>query len=70
MTPDVKQVFEEMEPSERAVLLKARALIFDCAAEIPVEECLKWGQPSYLAPKGSTLRLGVNKAGLSKFDCV
>ena len=31
--------------------------------DVPVEECLKWGQPSYLTPKGSTLRLGVSKAG-------
>lgn len=43
--------------------MAARDLIFDCAGDIPVEECLKWGQPSYVAPKGSTLRLGVNKAG-------
>lgn len=37
-----------------------RALIIDTAAEAGVEtltETLKWGEPSYVAPRGSTLRL-------------
>ncbi len=63
MKPEIKYAFEKFEPSERATLLAARDLIFDCAGDIPVEECLKWGQPSYVAPKGSALRLAVNKAG-------
>lgn len=63
MRPDIKRVFDDVEAPERATLLAARDLIFDCAGDIPVEECLKWGQPSYVAPKGSTLRLGLNKAG-------
>lgn len=63
MKRDVKAAFDAVAPEARAVLLVARELIFDCAGDIAVEECLKWGQPSYLAPKGSTLRLGVNKAG-------
>lgn len=63
MKPDVKRVFDDVDPKKRETLLAARELIFDCAGDIPIKECLKWGQPSYLAPKGSTLRLGLNTAG-------
>ncbi|WGI22367.1 DUF1801 domain-containing protein [Amylibacter sp. IMCC11727] len=63
MKPEIKRAFDAVEAPERETLLAARDLIFDCAGDIAVEECLKWGQPSYVAPKGSTLRLGVTKAG-------
>ena len=63
MRADIKKVFDEIDGPARDTLLAARDLIFDCAGDIAVEECLKWGQPSYIAGKGSTLRLGVNKAG-------
>lgn len=63
--PAVKAAFEAFPAPARAGLLKLRALIFDVArAEgIPLTETLKWGQPAYLAPKGTTLRLGVPKGG-------
>ena len=65
MKPEIKAAFDAIEPDKRAVLLAMREVVFDVASDldVPVEECLKWGQPSYLAPKGSTLRLGVSKAG-------
>jgi hypothetical protein len=63
MKLNIQKAFDALEASERETLLAARDLIFHCAGDIEVEECLKWGQPSYIAPKGSTLRLGVNKAG-------
>ena len=63
MRSDIQRVFDDIEGPQRDTLLAARDLIFDCAGDIAVVECLKWGQPSYVAPKGSTLRLGVNKAG-------
>lgn len=47
-----------------APLLDARDLIFAEAARLaisPIEETLKWGQPSYLPPRkcGTTLRFGL-----------
>ncbi|HCE69789.1 MAG TPA: DUF1801 domain-containing protein, partial [Ruegeria sp.] len=42
-------------------------LILRSAAELPqaqpLQETLKWGQPAYLAPRGSTLRLGCPRQG-------
>jgi len=43
--------------------LRARIMAVALAEGIPLEETLRWGQPAYLVPKGSTLRLGVPKAG-------
>lgn len=68
--PEVQAVFEGFEPSLRPGLLRLREAIFQEAASMPevgpIEECLKWGQPSYLTPEtksGSTIRLGVSKDG-------
>ena len=30
---------------------------------VEIEESLKWGQPSYLAPKGTPIRIGLPKSG-------
>lgn len=42
-------------------LLALRQLIIDCADELEnvksIEETLKWGEPSYIAKKGSTIRI-------------
>jgi hypothetical protein len=39
-----------------------RKLVFETAERLNVidhiEESLKWGEPSYIAPKGSTIRMG------------
>ncbi len=43
--------------------LRARILAVAAAEQIAVEEALRWGQPAYLAPKGSTIRLGAPKTG-------
>lgn len=52
-------------PDQRAGLDHLRARILACAAVqgITVEESLKWGQPSFKAPQGSPLRIGLPKAG-------
>ena len=70
MTPAVRAAFDALEPDAREALLQLRALIFDVADETPevgpIEEVLRWGQPSYITPKkkaASTLRLGVPKNG-------
>lgn len=70
MTPEVAAAFEAFPDAAKPGLMRLRALIFDCAADLPqvgeVKEDLRWGQPAYLpaTPRiGSTLRLGVPKSG-------
>lgn len=65
---EVLAAFEQIPPNARSVLLDIRALILEITkdhAQIgPVQEVLKWGQPSYLPQKpriGSTLRLWTEK---------
>lgn len=61
----VANAFAAFPSDASAGLLRLRDLIFDVADDLPnapaITETLKWGQPAYLAPKGSTLRLGVPK---------
>ncbi|WP_299190721.1 DUF1801 domain-containing protein [uncultured Litoreibacter sp.] len=57
-------VFDDMPEAEAATLLEARDLIYAEAARLgvgPLEETLKWGQPSVVPPKksGTTIRLGL-----------
>ncbi|SDX46251.1 protein of unknown function (DU1801) [Ruegeria halocynthiae] len=69
MTPfedkKVAAAYEALPEETRAGALTLRELIFETAASIPsaqpLEEALRWGQPAYLAPKGSTIRLGAHK---------
>ena len=70
MPAAVRAVFDTFAPPARAGLLRLRALILAQAAALPmvgpIEETLRWGQPAYLTTQtksGSTLRLGVPKAG-------
>lgn len=63
----VEQVFDGYPQPTRDSLLALRELIFAVADETegvgPIEETLKWGQPSYLTPKtksGTTIRLGTD----------
>jgi len=62
MSPDVAQVFASYPEDVRPSLLELRQLILDVAQDMPavgsVEETLKWGEPSYLAKHGSTIRIG------------
>ncbi len=67
---DVETTFMAFPDPARTGLLQLRHLIFDVAADLPqigrLEECLKWGQPSYLTPEkksATTLRLGLAKSG-------
>ena len=65
--PRIKSAFDKYPEPTREKLLELRKLILEVAAETEavdaIEETLKWGEPSYLAKKGSTIRLGVPKAG-------
>jgi hypothetical protein len=58
---DVAAVFDSYPRPIRQRALQLRKLIFDAARDCDVnvpEETLKWGEPSYLDKKGSTVRIG------------
>lgn len=58
--PAVKTVFDNYPSHVRSEMNALRELILESAEEIglsELEETLKWGEPSYVAKKGSTLRM-------------
>lgn len=58
--PAVKAVFSKYPASVQSKMLNLRRLVLEVAEEIglsSLEETLKWGEPSYLAKKGSTIRM-------------
>ncbi len=67
---DVAAVYEGFPEAVREALLSLRQLVFEVAEATPgvgaLEECLKWGQPTYVTPEtkaGSPLRLACSKEG-------
>lgn len=69
MPTDVAAVVAAMPDATREHLLRLRALVFDVADEVgaaPVQEVLRWNQPSYLSarPRASTaVRLAPTRDG-------
>jgi len=63
--PEVKNKFDKYSEPVKSRLLYLRELIVDAANQIEelteLEETLKWGEPSYLAKKGSTIRINKKK---------
>jgi len=61
INPKVEAVFNNYPDSIQKKLLNLRRLIFETAETIEgitsIEETLKWGEPSYLVKKGSTVRI-------------
>lgn len=59
--PIVKDVFKKYPKPFGNKLRRLRKLILESATEIEsiseIEETLKWGEPSYLVKKGSTIRM-------------
>ena len=59
--PEVELVFSNYPESIRVKVLILRDIVIETAKEIDglsmLEETLKWGEPSYLAINGSTLRI-------------
>ncbi|WP_425637656.1 DUF1801 domain-containing protein [Algoriphagus yeomjeoni] len=58
--PEVAAVFSKYPDSVRNKMLNLRRLVLEVAEEIglsSLEETLKWGEPSFLAKKGSTIRM-------------
>lgn len=72
MPPEVARVFQQYSPAVRDCLLQVRQWIGQIAAQNSqtggVNDCLKWGEPSYLTIKraGTTLRLSTVKHSDSK----
>ncbi len=62
----VAAVFNNYPKHIQKKLLFLRQLTLDTASEIeaihPLEETLKWGEPSYLTKNGSTIRIGWKKS--------
>ena len=60
-SPEQEVVFDQYPPEVKEKLLRLRQLVRDTATEMEavtkLEETLKWGEPSFLAPKGSTIRM-------------
>ena len=58
---EVEEIFNKYPLAMRDKLLFLRQLIFDTANELEIkdklEETLKWGEPSYIAKGGSTIRM-------------
>ncbi|WP_277479083.1 DUF1801 domain-containing protein [Catalinimonas alkaloidigena] len=60
-SPEVESVFNNYPELVREKMIKLRKLVLAAAEETAgiarVEECLKWGEPSYLTKHGSTVRM-------------
>lgn len=63
--PEVEIVFNNYSALAKEKVLNLRRIILETAEEIEglntMEETLKWGEPSYLAKKGSTIRIDWKK---------
>ena len=70
-TPEVAEVFKNYPQSMCQKLMFLRQLILDTASETEgvnkLEETLKWGEPSYLAKGGSTIRIDWKKSRPNKY---
>ncbi len=64
--PAVAAAFDAFAPATRVGALALRDLVLATAQGVPqaqpLQEALRWGQPAYLAPRGSTIRLGGHKS--------
>ncbi|WP_409179028.1 DUF1801 domain-containing protein [Brevibacillus fortis] len=67
----VATVFEHYPINIQEKLFFLRQLILDTASETDgvdsVEETLKWGEPSYVTKKGSTIRIGWKKSTPNRY---
>jgi len=68
---EIKAVFDRYPVSIREKLISLRMLVLETALEIDgvssIEETLKWGEPSYLAKGGSTIRLGWKESNPNQY---
>jgi len=72
--PDVKGVFKQYPQPVKDKLLLLRDLIIETASQLEeiktLQEILKWGEPSYIAKPGSTIRINAKKASHKDADRV
>ena len=65
INPKVAEVFDNYPDGYQEKLRTLLQLVLTTAEELPevttLEETLKWGEPSYLAKKGSTIRMNWKK---------
>lgn len=65
LSDDIARAIDDLPVEFRPGLLSLRAMILAEAAARPeagpVTEALRWGQPAYLASRGSTIRIGCNR---------
>ncbi len=57
--PKAEAIIDDMPETARVL----RDLIARESDGLAVQECLRWGQPTYIASKGSMLRIGTVKSG-------
>ncbi|MEQ9290268.1 MAG: DUF1801 domain-containing protein [Cyclobacteriaceae bacterium] len=59
--PEVAGVFDKYPAKARVKIQNLRRLIVETASEVAeiqgLEETLRWGEPSYIVKKGSTIRI-------------
>lgn len=74
LNPETAHVFSQYQSQTKQTLLIIRQWIFDIAQSSDeigeIEECLKWGEPSYVthSPKsGTTLRLSQLKSNPTEY---
>ena len=74
LNPEIARVFSQYQTQTKQTLLIIRQWIFDIAQSSDeigeIEECLKWGEPSYVthSPKsGTTLRLSQLKSNPTEY---
>ena len=69
--PEVAEAFNSYPDHIRKKLLKLRQLVLDTASETEevssLEETLKWGEPSYIAKSGSTIRMDWKKSNPNQY---
>ena len=61
MNPDVALVIKNYPAAIKPYIIQLRALTFKVGNSegiADLQECLKWGDPSYTSKRGSTLHLG------------
>lgn len=68
---DVAEIFDAYPTHIRKKMLFLRQLVFDAASETDgvgeVEETTKWGEPSYIAKGGSTVRMDWKSSNPSQY---
>jgi hypothetical protein len=69
--PRVEVVFQNYPKERYPKMMYLRQLVLEVAEEIEgldqLEETLKWGEPSYIAKKGSTLRMAWKASKLEQY---